>query len=107
MSLIQSAKGALDFGVNDQSGARRMQIRGIAVIIGALVTAGVSFAVLIGLTPIQPDARVTLSAIVINGFFVFAMLWLIGWSFAAYSLRAGRGRKRPRACMCASSVCFR
>ena len=61
MSLIQSAKGALDFGVNDQSGARRMQIRGIAVIIGALVTAGVSFAVLIGLAvarsrkaPIEP-----------------------------------------------------
>jgi len=96
MSLIQSAKGALDFGVNDQSGARRMQIRGIAVIIGALVTAGVSFAVLIGLTPIQPDARVTLSAIVVNGFFVFAMLWLIGVELRRIFLarRAGKAASR-------------
>jgi len=96
MSLIQSAKGALDFGVNDQSGARRMQVRGIAVIIGALVTAGVSFAVLIGLTPIQPDARVTLSAIVINGFFVFAMLWLIGVELRRIFVarRAGKAASR-------------
>jgi two-component system nitrogen regulation sensor histidine kinase NtrY len=63
--------------VNDQT-LRRMQIRGIVIVICALVTAGVSFAVLIGLTPIQPDNRVTLSAIAVNGFFVFAMLWLIG-----------------------------
>ena len=78
MPFLQSAKVALDFGIHDRSSARRAQYRGIAVIIGALLTAGVSFAVLIGLTPIQPDNTVTLSAIVINGFFVFALLWLIG-----------------------------
>ncbi|WP_193178204.1 sensor histidine kinase NtrY-like [Oricola nitratireducens] len=78
MPLMQSAKGAIDLGVHDRAHARRSQIRGIAIVICALVTAGVSFAVLIGLTPIQPTNKVTLSAIAINGFFVFALLWLIG-----------------------------
>ncbi len=73
-----------------------MQIRGIAVIVGALVTAGVSFAVLIGLTPIQPDARVTLSAIVINGFFVFAMLWLIGMELRRIYLARKAGKAASR-----------
>ena len=49
MPFLQSAKVALDFGIHDRSSARRAQYRGIAVIIGALLTAGVSFAVLIGL----------------------------------------------------------
>jgi len=51
---------------------------GIAVVAAALVTASISFVILIGLTPIQPDNSVTLTAIVINGLFVAALLVLIG-----------------------------
>jgi two-component system, NtrC family, nitrogen regulation sensor histidine kinase NtrY len=78
MALTQSGRNAIDFGLQERSSARSNQIRGIAVIICALITAGASFAVLIGLTPIQPDNKVTLSAIVINSFFVFVLMWLIG-----------------------------
>ena len=65
MPLIQSAFGAIDLGFKDRVSGRRAQIRGIVIIICALVTAGVSFAVLIGLTPIQPDNKVTLVAIAV------------------------------------------
>ncbi|WP_223385681.1 sensor histidine kinase NtrY-like [Oricola cellulosilytica] len=75
---MQRGEGAMDLGLRDRRSARAMQIRGILVVVCALVTAGVSFTVLIGLTPIQPDSRVTLAAIAINGFFVFAILLLIG-----------------------------
>ncbi|MCI5075913.1 PAS domain-containing sensor histidine kinase [Oricola sp.] len=73
-----------------------MQIRGIAVIVGALLTAGASFAILIGLTPIQPDDTVTLSAIAINSFFVFALLWLIGMELRRVfqARRAGKAASR-------------
>ena len=93
MSLIQSAKGAIDLGFTDRASGRRAQIRGIVIIICALVTAGVSFAVLIGLTPIQPDNKVTLTAIAINGLFVFALMWLIG----AELYRIYQARKARRA----------
>ncbi|GAB4353211.1 MAG: PAS domain-containing sensor histidine kinase [Oricola sp.] len=96
MPLMQSAKSAIDLGISDRKNARRSQIRGIVIVICALVTAGVSFAVLIGLTPIQPDNRVTLSAIAVNGIFVFALLWLIGAElYRIYAARkAGKAASR-------------
>ncbi|QKV18173.1 sensor histidine kinase NtrY-like [Oricola thermophila] len=93
MSVMQSAKGAIDLGISDRTHGRRSQIGGIVVIVCALLTAGVSFAVLIGLTPIQPDSTVTLSAIAINGLFVFALMWLIG----AELYRIYRARKAGKA----------
>jgi len=96
MSLTQSAEGAIDLGIPDRRRARRSQFRGIVIILCALITAGVSFAVLVGLTPIQPDDRVIISAIVVNGIFVFALMWLIGAElYRIYAARkAGKAASR-------------
>lgn len=51
---------------------------GIVLVVVALLIAGISFIVLIGLTPIRPDNRVTMAAIVVNGLFVIALMALIG-----------------------------
>ncbi|MDZ7824416.1 MAG: hypothetical protein U5K75_10540 [Ahrensia sp.] len=51
--------------------------QGFLIIGLAIVTAIVSFSVLIGLTPIQPDNTVTITAIVVNGLFAAALLALI------------------------------
>ena len=65
---------------------------GIAVVAAALLTAGISFIILIGLTPIQPDNRVTVAAIVVNGLFVAALLVLI-WLELRNVWQARRDRK--------------
>ncbi|MCT8999515.1 PAS domain-containing sensor histidine kinase [Chelativorans intermedius] len=51
---------------------------GILATAGALATAAVSFAVLLGLTPLTPDADTTLALIAINAAFVLLLLVLIG-----------------------------
>lgn len=96
MPLMQSAKGAIDLGISGRKNARKSQIRGIVIVICALVTAGVSFVVLIGLTPVQPSDKVTLLAIAVNGIFVFALLWLIGSElYRIYAARkAGKAASR-------------
>jgi len=65
---------------------------GAVAIAAALLTAGVSFAILLGLTPIHPDERVTLALIGVNALFVLALLGLIGRE--AYRLYAARRRGR-------------
>ena len=72
-------QGVLNTNRNRDLGTRRSgPLRGVAVVVLALVTAGLSFVVLTGLTPIQPSQRVTLVAIVVNGIIVAALLGLIG-----------------------------
>ncbi|MCR4266294.1 PAS domain-containing sensor histidine kinase [Nitratireductor sp. ZSWI3] len=66
---------------------------GIAAAVGALVTAAVSFAVLLGLTPLTPDANTTLLLIAINLGFILLLLGLI----AAEGLRIYRSRQGARA----------
>lgn len=60
------------------SGSRVNMKLGFVVVICAMFIAMVSFAILIGLTPIQPNNRVTITAIVVNGLFVVMLLMLIG-----------------------------
>lgn len=69
---------------------------GIALVAAALLTATVSFIILIGLTPIRPDNRVTVGAIIINGLFVAALLLLIGLELRNIwqARRAGRAAAR-------------
>ncbi|WP_159585820.1 sensor histidine kinase NtrY-like [Chelativorans xinjiangense] len=59
-------------------GRRLMALPGILAAAGALVTAAISFAVLLGLTPFTPDAGTTLALIGINAAFVLLLLALIG-----------------------------
>ncbi len=72
-------QGVLSTSRNHDLGKRRAgPLRGVAVVALALLTAGLSFVVLTGLTPIQPSQRVTLVAIALNGLLVAVLLGLIG-----------------------------
>ena len=58
-------------------GQRLLALPGIATIVGALITAGVSFFVLLGLTPINPDYTTTVTLIAINAAFILLLIGLI------------------------------
>jgi two-component system, NtrC family, nitrogen regulation sensor histidine kinase NtrY len=67
--------GALDTGAREHR--RLLAVPGVVAVACALVTAGLSFAVLLGLTPIDPDATTTLTLIGINAGFIALLLLLI------------------------------
>jgi len=74
-------------------GRRTLAWSGALVIAAALVTAGISFAILLGLSPIVPDERVTLIVIAINLAFVLGLMGLIGRE----AWRIWSARRRGRA----------
>ncbi|MET3790229.1 sensor histidine kinase NtrY-like [Aquamicrobium terrae] len=61
-----------------QEGRRLLALPGILAILGALLTAGVSFAILVGATPIVPDSQITLTLIAANALFILVLTALIG-----------------------------
>lgn len=61
--------------VND--GRRLLALPGILGVSGALITAAVSFIVLLGLTPLTPDAGTTIALIGINAGFILLLVGLI------------------------------
>jgi two-component system nitrogen regulation sensor histidine kinase NtrY len=61
-----------------QEGRRLLALPGILAILGALLAAGVSFAILVGATPIAPDGRITLLLICVNAAFILVLAALIG-----------------------------
>ncbi len=79
--------------LNRSDGRRPLAWFGGFVIAAALVTAGISFAILLGLTPVTPDGRVTLIVIGINLAFVLGLLGLIGRE----AWRIWSARRRGRA----------
>ncbi len=59
-------------------GRRLLALTGIVAVVGALLTAGLSFAVLIGATPFIPDSTTTLAIVIgINAVFVIFLIGLI------------------------------
>ncbi|HEV7415979.1 MAG TPA: PAS domain-containing sensor histidine kinase, partial [Tianweitania sediminis] len=59
--------------------SRRLHVLpGIIAVVGALVTAAISFVILMGLTPIVPNESATLALIGINAIFVATLVALIG-----------------------------
>ncbi|WP_336071420.1 PAS domain-containing sensor histidine kinase [Nitratireductor rhodophyticola] len=66
---------------------------GVAAAIGALVTAAISFTVLLGLTPFTPDERATLLLIAVN----FAFIMLLFGLIVLEGLRIYKSRKGQRA----------
>ena len=56
---------------------RLLALPGVLVVVTALAVAALSFAILIGLTPIVPDRTTTLALIGINALLVFALIGLI------------------------------
>src|SRR5690606_39501224 len=49
---------------------RLLALPGVLAIVGALLTAAVSFAILVGVTPLTPDAVTTWTLIAINAAFI-------------------------------------
>ncbi|GGD89140.1 PAS domain-containing sensor histidine kinase [Aureimonas endophytica] len=57
---------------------RFMLVPGLIAVAGALITGAISFVVLMGLTPIEPDGQVVKIATLVNGAFVLILCGLIG-----------------------------
>ena len=72
---------------------RLLALPGVIAVVAALVTAAISFAVLVGVTPITPDETTTLSLIAINAIFILFLIGLI----AREVHRIGAARRRGRA----------
>lgn len=66
---------------------------GVAAIVGALLTAALSFAILVGATPIAPTQRTTLILAIINGLFILVLVGLI----AREANRILQARQRAKA----------
>ena len=74
-------------------GRRLLALPGIVAVAAALITAAVSFAILVGVTPITPDEATTLTLIGINAALVAALLALI----AREAHRIVQARRRGKA----------
>ena len=61
-----------------QEARRLMALPGIVAVVGALLAAAVSFAILVGVTPITPDRTTTLVLIGLNAAFILFLTILIG-----------------------------
>ena len=61
-----------------REGRRLLALPGVVAIAGALLTAAVSFTILVGATPITPDETTTLSLIALNAVFIIFLVALIG-----------------------------
>ena len=90
------APGAVRENTTAGEGRKPLAVAGIAVIVAALVTAGASFAILLGLTPVTPDETVTLTIIGINAAFILLLLALIGREAYAIYMARRRGRAASR-----------
>ncbi|WP_378951035.1 ATP-binding protein [Mesorhizobium sp. ANAO-SY3R2] len=62
-----------------QEGRRLMALPGVVAIVAALVTSAVSFAILVGATPITPDSTTTLTLIAVNAVFILVLVGLIAF----------------------------
>jgi two-component system nitrogen regulation sensor histidine kinase NtrY len=60
-----------------QEARRLLALPGILAILGAVLAAAVSFAILVGITPIAPDSNTTLVLIGLNAAFILALVVLI------------------------------
>ena len=77
-------------------GRRLLALPGIAAIVGALVTAGLSFAVLLGVTPLDPNYDTTLALIGINLAFILLLVALIGREVHRIVMARRRGKAASR-----------
>jgi two-component system nitrogen regulation sensor histidine kinase NtrY len=87
--LPRRAKGAVE-------GRRLLALPGVVAIIGALLTAGVSFAILVGATPISPNSTTTWSLIGLNAVFVLLLIILIGREAHRIIMARRRGKAASR-----------
>ena len=75
---------------------RLLALPGVVAIVGALVVSAVSFAILIGVTPITPSETTTLLLIAINSVFVLLLSGLIGREIHRIYMSRRRGKAASR-----------
>jgi two-component system nitrogen regulation sensor histidine kinase NtrY len=96
---MQSARSSLDPSNTLGHHNKRLRLSpfiGTGVVGLALLSAVVTFAVLTGLTKIEPTGKIIATALVINGLFVLSLLALIAWEVAPLwrARRSGKAAAR-------------
>lgn len=79
-----------------RDGRRLLALPGIVAIVGALIAAGVSFAILVGATPIVPDERTTLVLIALNAAFILVLIALVSRELHRIAMARRRGKAASR-----------
>ena len=79
-----------------QEGRYFVALPGMLAIVTALVSATVSFAILVGVTPITPDSTTTLALIGINAVFVLILVGLIVIEIQRIAMARKRGKAASR-----------
>ncbi|WP_318530256.1 PAS domain-containing sensor histidine kinase [Rhizobium sp. TRM95796] len=69
---------------------------GVAVAGGSLLAALITLAILLGVTPIQPEPRVVIASVVVNVLFVLGLLTLVGYELYRLFKARARGRAAAR-----------
>ncbi len=75
ISTVGKRPAATVFQLRDQR--RLLALPGIITIVGALISAAISFVILIGLAGIDPTENVTMAVIAVNSVFILALIALI------------------------------
>jgi two-component system nitrogen regulation sensor histidine kinase NtrY len=83
-------------GVAATEGRRLLALPGVIAVVSALVTAAISFAILVGVTPIRPDEATTLVLIGINTAFILFLIGLIGREVHRIAAARQRGKAASR-----------
>ncbi|HWK66850.1 MAG TPA: PAS domain-containing sensor histidine kinase [Rhizobiaceae bacterium] len=77
-------------------GRRLLALPGVVTVVAALVTAALSFAILVGATPITPDETTTLALIGINAIFILLLVALIVREVHRIVMARRRGKAASR-----------
>ena len=80
----------------DTAKTSRSRVIGLLTVIALLITGSLTFTLLIGLTPIQPDKNLVLIAAAINGFLILVLVFLIGKEIAKIIRSRRKGRAASR-----------
>ena len=97
MAVQTPAIPATQFGsVGAKDGRRLLALPGVVAVVGALITAAISFAILVGVTPITPDENTTIALIVINAGFILLLIGLIAREVHRIAAARQRGKAASR-----------
>ena len=76
--------------------SRIVRTVGYVAVVMALATAGATFFILMGLTPIAPTEAVILTVLILNGGLAVVLIAVIGWEIGSLVLARQRGRAAAR-----------
>lgn len=80
----------------DTAKTSKSRVIGLLTVTALLITGSLTFMLLIGLTPIQPDKNMVLIAAAVNGFLILVLLFLIGKEIAKIIRSRRKGRAASR-----------